>query len=187
MTLQFPDEYLGEAAQILLVLRDKSPADTEYYLSIDNSKNPCCVDYTSAHHIYAELVVKFGASCVCEEQKIPTLYIFESKTLDFENISKTIKSTSELTTNPTYVFVDQVYQAHASQLMELLDERYSLVLFEPESNNQELRIFNNYYASKIFEPAEKTNLVYIGSSKSYLIPVLSLLQAKLNFENFYTI
>ena len=80
----------------MALLRDKSSEDTEFFLSIDNSKSPCCVDYIAAAHVDADLLVKFGESCLCEEPEIPTLYIFEKENFDVKSFSeKLLKSHQE--------------------------------------------------------------------------------------------
>ena len=82
------------------LLREKASQETEFFLSIDNSKSPCCVDYIAAAHVDADFLVKFGESCLCEEPEIPTLYIFEKKNFDVKQFSEKL---SESNLEETYV------------------------------------------------------------------------------------
>lgn len=92
MVLQLLDSLIPLSIKLLQSLRSQTSEieGVEFFLSIDNKRNPCCVDYISADHIEADLIVKFGESCLCEKKDINVLFIFNKEVLDLQKFKASI-------------------------------------------------------------------------------------------------
>lgn len=62
IALQFPDEFLADAAAVSEQLRIKT--DKEIFILADTSYGSCCVDEVAAEHVNADLIVHYGRSCL---------------------------------------------------------------------------------------------------------------------------
>ena len=50
---------------------------------LSSTKNECCVDHKTASTVNADLIVKFGFSCLCDNTKdIDVFYAFAQEKLD---------------------------------------------------------------------------------------------------------
>jgi diphthamide biosynthesis protein 2 len=62
IALQFPDEFLADAAAVSNKLSEKTGQDI--FILADTSYGSCCVDEVAAEHVSADLVVHYGRSCL---------------------------------------------------------------------------------------------------------------------------
>lgn len=62
IALQFPDEYLADAASVARILVEKT--GQEIFVLADTSYGSCCVDEVAAEHVSADLIIHYGRSCL---------------------------------------------------------------------------------------------------------------------------
>lgn len=62
IALQFPDEYLADAASVARTLVEKT--GQEFFVLADTSYGSCCVDEVAAEHVSADLIIHYGRSCL---------------------------------------------------------------------------------------------------------------------------
>jgi diphthamide biosynthesis protein 2 len=62
IALQFPDEFLADAAAVSKKLVEKTGQDI--FILADTSYGSCCVDEVAAEHVSADLIVHYGRSCL---------------------------------------------------------------------------------------------------------------------------
>ena len=71
------------------------PHGKEYQLSIlaDTSYGSCCVDEIAAEHVDTEVVVHYGRSCLSPTARLPVIYVFTPRDLDYALALQAFKST----------------------------------------------------------------------------------------------
>jgi diphthamide biosynthesis protein 2 len=62
IALQFPDEFLADAAEVSRQLAENTGKDI--FILADTSYGSCCVDEVAAEHVNADLIVHYGRSCL---------------------------------------------------------------------------------------------------------------------------
>lgn len=62
IALQFPDEFLADAAAVSNELVQKTGQDI--FILADTSYGSCCVDEVAAEHVSADVIVHYGRSCL---------------------------------------------------------------------------------------------------------------------------
>lgn len=62
IALQFPDEFLADAAAVARELVARTGQDI--FILADTSYGSCCVDEVAAEHVNADLIVHYGRSCL---------------------------------------------------------------------------------------------------------------------------
>jgi diphthamide biosynthesis protein 2 len=64
VALQFPDEWLGDAAKVARELSGRLGEEVQVVTLADTSYGSCCVDEVAASHADADLVIHYGRSCL---------------------------------------------------------------------------------------------------------------------------
>lgn len=121
------------------------------YLAADNCRNGCCVDFTAAAHCSADLIIKVGSSCRCEDLNKSgpaVVYLPQPKTIDFSalaaQIPSVIKQTEDDKSTTLIVFLDEAYHSSIDQVKlcfkENVPEKFrTRYLYVQLKENQEKR------------------------------------------------
>lgn len=99
--------------------------DEEEHLTIlgDTSYGACCVDEVAAEHCSAEVVVHYGRSCLSPTARLPVIYVFTTRSLDYESTIATFKATYPNLREKVVLMADIPFQHHVPELDRLLKER----------------------------------------------------------------
>ncbi|XP_071447949.1 2-(3-amino-3-carboxypropyl)histidine synthase subunit 2 [Hetaerina americana] len=81
VALQFPDEMLGDSANIARMI--ESIIGKKVYILGDSTYGSCCVDEVAAAHAGCDAVIHFGRSCLSPTEKLPVLHVFTPLLSDF--------------------------------------------------------------------------------------------------------
>lgn len=97
--VQLPDDLLQAGGR--LITHHLKPQHPEKYFTIacDNCRNPCCVDFTAAAHIEADLFLKVGRSCrseVVDRRKTRVEFIEQARDLQTGELAAEAKRVGEL-------------------------------------------------------------------------------------------
>lgn len=117
IVLQLPDNLLKETGELITAHLKPAHPEQSFFIASDNCRNPCCVDFTAAAHVQADLIVKVGYSCRCEEieksSKVRVEYVQEAKTVDQSTLAESVEVCVEKATkakiDTVLVYVDSVY------------------------------------------------------------------------------
>ncbi|KAI9254286.1 diphthamide biosynthesis protein 2 [Sporodiniella umbellata] len=126
VALQFPDEFLADAAAVSEQLRRKT--DKEIFILADTSYGSCCVDEVAAEHVDADLIVHYGRSCLSPSSRLPVLYVFGQQTIDKENCIQEFEQTFPDHSQPVIVMCDVEYSYAVEDLTRVLKKKYSNVI-----------------------------------------------------------
>lgn len=134
VVLQAEDSLLESMPEIILTLKKEFP-EKDFFLSCDNCRNPCCVDFIAANHKNADLVVKLGDSCLSEKilleenTKHPQVfYCLPKKKLDGEKLANLIAAVKDLLkessekTDYVKLFLDTEYTQSETVLAQAIKE-----------------------------------------------------------------
>eukprot|EP01062_Namystynia_karyoxenos_P050214 TRINITY_DN3894_c1_g3_i2.p1 TRINITY_DN3894_c1_g3~~TRINITY_DN3894_c1_g3_i2.p1 ORF type:complete len:857 (+),score=218.67 TRINITY_DN3894_c1_g3_i2:61-2571(+) len=80
VALQLPDSLLGDAFALSGALRrtlhaDPSAPPVQLFVMADTLFAPCCVDEITAQHVAADMVVKYGHSCLTRTARVPVHFV----------------------------------------------------------------------------------------------------------------
>lgn len=117
--LQFPDELLCDAPDVVLILQNSSKA--QCYILGDTSYGSCCVDEVSAEHVQSEAIIHFGHACLSPTRRLPVLYVFPKKPVDIQSLCEAVNKTFEDKNSKLLLIYDVAY-AHK------IDEVHSTLL-----------------------------------------------------------
>jgi diphthamide biosynthesis protein 2 len=98
--------------------------DTEERLFImgDTSYGACCVDEVAAEHVDADVVVHYGRSCLSPPSRLPVIYVFTERPLDFEHLIATFRGTYPDLEAKVILMADIPYSHHVTPLCVRLRE-----------------------------------------------------------------
>jgi diphthamide biosynthesis protein 2 len=100
------------------------PNDEEEKLFIlgDTSYGACCVDEVTAEHVDADVVVHYGRSCLSPTARLPVIYVFTTRPLDFSPLLDTFRSTYPDKNGKVILMADIPYSNHLPRLFETLEQ-----------------------------------------------------------------
>ena len=133
IALQFPDELLCDASQVLWSLQAElrcrdDEAKQEAFILADTSYGNCCVDEVAADHIDADLVVHFGHACLSLTSRLPVLYVFHKLPIDVEHacdslLSRIEESAAALASKKLVLMYDVGYEHACQEITDKLQAR----------------------------------------------------------------
>lgn len=120
--LQFPDNLLCDAADVVLNLQQSSGALC--YILGDTSYGSCCVDEVSAEHVQADGIIHFGHACLSPTKRLPVLYIFQSKPLDVNKFLEALKTFFKNRNEYLLTIFDVSYAHKIDDVYETLSQQF---------------------------------------------------------------
>jgi diphthamide biosynthesis protein 2 len=105
--------------------KPQDAVDEEEHLTVlgDTSYGACCVDEVAAEHCSAEVVVHYGRSCLSPTARLPVIYVFTTRSLDYESTMATFKATYPDLQEKVVLMADIPFQHHVPELERILKER----------------------------------------------------------------
>ncbi|RKP12337.1 diphthamide biosynthesis protein [Piptocephalis cylindrospora] len=89
VALQFPDEWLPDAARVAQALEARLDG-VQVVILADTSYGACCVDEVAASHADAQMVIHYGRSCLSPTQNLPVLYVFGREEVDVDRAASAL-------------------------------------------------------------------------------------------------
>ncbi|KAG1205195.1 hypothetical protein G6F35_011794 [Rhizopus arrhizus] len=126
IALQFPDEFLADAAAVSEQLRIKT--DKEIFILADTSYGSCCVDEVAAEHVNADLIVHYGRSCLSPTSRLPVLYVFGQQPIDMNHCIGEFEQTFPNKSNPVVIMCDVEYSYAVDDLTSALQKVYQNII-----------------------------------------------------------
>ncbi|EPB82801.1 hypothetical protein HMPREF1544_10460 [Mucor circinelloides 1006PhL] len=126
IALQFPDEYLADAANVAKQLAEKTGQDI--FVLADTSYGSCCVDEVAAEHVSADLIVHYGRSCLSPTSRSPVLYVFGQQSIDMEHCKQEFSSLFPDLSQPVIIMCDVEYSYAAERLTAELAKTYQHII-----------------------------------------------------------
>ncbi|EWC46306.1 hypothetical protein DRE_04477 [Drechslerella stenobrocha 248] len=143
ITLQFPDELLGDSTRVERVLQDglrdadrklstiedgvesldiakPVPSERKVYILADTSYGSCCVDEIAAEHAAADCIVHYGRACLSPTTRLPVLHVFTTLPLDLQALISSFVATFPDKSTPVILTSSLPYSAHLPTLQESL-------------------------------------------------------------------
>ncbi|KAI8637193.1 diphthamide biosynthesis protein 2 [Parasitella parasitica] len=139
IALQFPDEYLADAAHVAKELVEKT--GQEIFVLADTSYGSCCVDEVAAEHVNADLIVHYGRSCLSPTSRSPVLYVFGRQSIDLEQCKKEFQMLFPDLSQPVIIMSDVEYAHCTESLTAELAKAYQHIIptvIQTESNLQHM-------------------------------------------------
>ena len=168
-----------------------------FYLSIDNSKDACCVDFISAAHVNSSLIIKFGESCFVEDlskSKVEVIYIRNRSKLDTNQflglLKDHIQSPESEGIKNLYLFLDQNYHHYREDLLALIESEAAegfdirLIGYQQEGEKQNQFFLRFYSHRELF--TEPCHLVFLGPSESHLLPIFFMQKEKFKIKKVFS-
>ncbi|OAC99193.1 hypothetical protein MUCCIDRAFT_181020 [Mucor lusitanicus CBS 277.49] len=126
IALQFPDEYLADAANVAKQLVEKTGQDI--FVLADTSYGSCCVDEVAAEHVSADLIVHYGRSCLSPTSRSPVLYVFGQQSIDMEHCKQEFSTLFPDLSQPVIIMCDVEYSYAAERLTAELAKTYQHII-----------------------------------------------------------
>ncbi|XP_034254373.1 2-(3-amino-3-carboxypropyl)histidine synthase subunit 2 isoform X2 [Thrips palmi] len=120
--LQFPDELLCDAPDIVLILQNSSGAHC--YILGDTSYGSCCVDEVSAEHVQCDGIIHFGHACLSPTRRLPVLYIFPKNPFDVERLCSAVNATFKDRKSKLLFIYDVTYAHKIDEVYDTLSCLY---------------------------------------------------------------
>ncbi|KAI5458255.1 diphthamide biosynthesis protein [Mariannaea sp. PMI_226] len=127
--LQFPDFMLVDSSRVVeslgkeLGLGQDGAVERRIYILADSSYSACCVDEVAAEHVGADVVVHYGRTCLSPTSRLPAIYVYTSRELDYESTRAEIEKEFGDKKANLVVMADLPYQHHVAKLVELLNSK----------------------------------------------------------------
>ncbi|KAI8816424.1 diphthamide biosynthesis protein 2 [Fimicolochytrium jonesii] len=117
IALQFPDELLADSSRVASQL--ESVTGRTFYVLADTTFGSCCVDEIAAEHVYSDLVVHYGRTCLSPTSRIPVFYVFPKGTIDVSNcVSRFEEQFGADKAQPVLLVADVMYQHSLDDISE---------------------------------------------------------------------
>ncbi|KAK6544073.1 hypothetical protein TWF694_000785 [Orbilia ellipsospora] len=150
ITLQFPDELLGDSTAVERILRDGlknpsklatledgveslkidgNPKERYIYILADTSYGSCCVDEIAAEHADADCIIHYGRACLSPTIRLPILHIFTTLPLELQTLISSFLETFPDKSTPVILTASLPYFSHIPTLHESLTEKGYTSLF----------------------------------------------------------
>ncbi|CEP19828.1 hypothetical protein [Parasitella parasitica] len=126
IALQFPDEYLADAANVAKELVKKT--GQEIFVLADTSYGSCCVDEVAAEHVSADLIVHYGRSCLSPTSRSPVLYVFGQQSIDSDHCKMEFQTLFPDSSQPVIIMCDVEYSYAAESLTTELAKTYQHII-----------------------------------------------------------
>ncbi|GAA5803487.1 hypothetical protein HPULCUR_008969 [Helicostylum pulchrum] len=126
IALQFPDEFLADAAAVARELVARTGQDI--FILADTSYGSCCVDEVAAEHVNADLIVHYGRSCLSPTSRLPVLYVFGQQPVDLEHCQNEFRMLFPNKTTPVIIMCDVEYSYAAETLIAELSKTYQRII-----------------------------------------------------------
>ncbi|KAJ3014090.1 Diphthamide biosynthesis protein 2 [Thoreauomyces humboldtii] len=119
ISLQFPDDRLGDAADVSAVLREQT--GKQIFVLADTTFGSCCIDEIAAEHALADVVVHYGRACLSPTSRLPVFYVFPHAPLDLSRTLEAFQKTfDEGLTQKVLIMSDVSYQNRLGDLLSAL-------------------------------------------------------------------
>jgi len=192
VTLQFPDELLGDAASVALLIEKE--VKTKVYILGDTSYGSCCVDEVAASHIEADALIHFHHSCLSPVTSLPVLYIFINKRIDVTHCVQVFRSFFTDTSQPVILIYSVHYYHVQDEVKRLLSKDYSNLISstlcipgcEEASDTDRVsggsyRVFGRSFSLPDTSQLEDCSFFFVGSPDK----TLTNLRLRFNTSSFY--
>ncbi|KAI9485458.1 MAG: diphthamide biosynthesis protein 2, partial [Benjaminiella poitrasii] len=126
IALQFPDEYLADAASVAETLRERT--QQQIFVLADTSYGSCCVDEVAAEHVSADLIIHYGRSCLSPSSRSPVLYVFGQQPLDIPHIQTEFEDLFPDRSQPVIIMCDVEYSYAIKDLTAPLSTQYEHII-----------------------------------------------------------
>ncbi|CAM9924313.1 unnamed protein product, partial [Chrysoparadoxa australica] len=124
VALQFPDELLPEAPEVLWSLQTRLAAQEPeplLFITGDTSYGSCCVDEISAQHLGADGVVHYGRACLTPTAAaVPVWYVFGRGEIDIGAVAAQVKDSGMMQQGRLVVVYETAYAHCTLELKEAL-------------------------------------------------------------------
>ncbi|KAF2765886.1 diphthamide biosynthesis protein [Teratosphaeria nubilosa] len=98
----------------------------------DTSYGACCVDEVAAEHVEAEVVVHYGRACLSPTARLPVIYVFTSRPLDFDSTIASFVNTYPSKHEKVCLMADIPYTHHIPDLGQRLSDQGYTSIFTPD-------------------------------------------------------
>ncbi|KAK6334027.1 hypothetical protein TWF696_002535 [Orbilia brochopaga] len=146
ITLQFPDELLGDSTRVekglqdglrrsgkksssveegvesLEIASDKPSKERKVYILADTSYGSCCVDEVAAEHAAADCIVHYGRACLSPTNRLPVLHVFTTLPLDLQALIASFLEIFPDKSTPVILTSSLPYASHISVVHSALVE-----------------------------------------------------------------
>ncbi|KAF3911791.1 hypothetical protein AA313_de0207146 [Arthrobotrys entomopaga] len=148
ITLQFPDELLGDSTAVERVLRDglsNPPKPTtvedgveslkidskerQIYILADTSYGSCCVDEIAAEHADADCIIHYGRACLSPTTRLPVLHVFTTLPLELQTLISSFLETFPEKSTQIILTASLPYSSHIPTIHKSLTEKGYTSLF----------------------------------------------------------
>lgn len=101
---------------------DQNRVRHRLHILADTSYGACCVDEIAAEHADAEVVVHYGRSCLSPTARLPVIYVFTSRYLDYDPIITEFENAYPGKQDKVILMADVVYHNHVEAILKRLRE-----------------------------------------------------------------
>jgi len=160
-------------------IQPKPADDVEERLCIlgDTSYGACCVDEVAAEHVDADVVVHYGRACLSPTARLPVIYVFTSKPLDFSAAVASFRQTYTNKNDKVCLMADIPYNHHLPELSQRLqDEGYNNIFETSIIRDPSSLLPNRSLPSSVKEDPEtlkEYSVFHISSPPTSLLLILS--------------
>ena len=92
----------------------------QVYILGDTSYGACCVDEIAAEHVNADGVVHYGRSCLSPTARLPVIYVFTRRDLDFDAAAAAFKDAYPDVETKVLLMADTPYSHNMPDLLNML-------------------------------------------------------------------
>jgi diphthamide biosynthesis protein 2 len=135
------------------------------------------VDEIAAEHVDAEVVVHYGRSCLSPTARLPVIYVFTTRDLDFDQTVKAFKDTYSDPGQLVLLMGDLPYHKHLSRLAaSLAEEGYENILVPDIAHDPASLVPNRHLPPGMKEDTDKLKqyaLFHIGQPPPALLLTLT--------------
>eukprot|EP00754_Rhynchopus_humris_P047609 Rhum_TRINITY_DN7192_c0_g1::Rhum_TRINITY_DN7192_c0_g1_i1::g.22076::m.22076/K17866/DPH2; diphthamide biosynthesis protein 2 len=122
VALQMPDYLLRDSTMLQTALRERCE-DVLFFVMADTVFAPCCVDEITAQHCNADMIVKYGHSCLTATSRVPVHFVHnhvqadKAATLTANAHSSIAAFLDENDSNPACLVTQPSHRSLAAQLI----------------------------------------------------------------------
>ena len=152
------------------------------YILADTSYGACCVDEIAAEHVDAEVVVHYGRSCLSPTARLPVIYVFTSRPLDFGDVVAAFEDTytqsgaqedGKEKEEKVVVMADIMYHSHIESVIKVLRERGWRSLIAPDVVHDPSSVIPNRKVELSEEELKSYTIFHISDPPPALLLTLS--------------
>lgn len=101
---------------------DSDPRPVKLTILADTSYGSCCVDEIAGEHVDADAVVHYGRTCLSPTARLPVIYVYTKRGLDYDRAMKSFLSAFPDQSTKVVVTADMPYASHVQPLCTHLAE-----------------------------------------------------------------